>query len=65
MASTSNPPFAIWSDKDHSGPVIIATTVCMFYWLIPGILQQIIALVHNIRFTWADGLFTVSMVGML
>jgi len=60
--SSAYPPFAVWSDYDHSSAVIIATTLCMFYWLALGIIQQGIVLAHNTRLTWADGIFTLSMV---
>ena len=60
--SSAYPPFAVWSDYDHSSAVIIATTLCMFYWLASGIIQQGIVLAHNTRLTWADGIFTLSMV---
>jgi len=60
--ATQYPPVATWSDDDHSGPIIIVTTLCTFYWLIPGILQQTLSLAHDIRFTWAEGVFMLSMV---
>ena len=60
--STAYPPFAVWSDHDHSGPVIIATTLCMFYWLALGTIQQGIVLAHNTRLTLAEGIFILSMV---
>ena len=60
--ATQYPPVAIWSADDRSGPIIIVTTLCMFYWLIPGILQQTLSLAHDIRFTWAEGVFMLSMV---
>lgn len=59
------PPFAVWSDHDHSGAVIIVTTLCLIYWLACGIISLGILLTHNTRLTWADGIFTSSMVSEL
>ena len=60
--SSGYPPFAVWSDYDHSSAVIIVTTICLFYWLALGIIQQGIVLAHNTRLSWGDGIFTLSMV---
>lgn len=63
MATRTNPPFTQWSDTDHAGPVIIVATLCLLYWMVAGAGQQILSLTSGLRFTWADGLFTFSMVG--
>ena len=60
--SSGYPPFAVWSDYDHSSAVIIATTLCLFYWLALGIIQQGIVLAHSTRLSWPDGIFPLSMV---
>ena len=56
------PPHAVWSDNDHSGPVIIVTTLCLIYWLILSLLQQAVSVAHGIRFTWADRVFSLGML---
>ena len=57
-----HPPFATWSETDHSGPVIITTTLCMIYWIIAGAVQQLLSWGQGIIFSWAEALFGVSMV---
>lgn len=58
----SNAPYAEWTDNDHSSVIIIVTTLCMFYWLMPGIIQQTLAFLQNIPYTWSDSFFSGSMV---
>jgi hypothetical protein len=55
------PPFAAWTENNHSGAVIIVTTLCMFYWLIPGVMQQAIFLARDLRFTYTGAMFILSM----
>jgi len=57
-----DPPFAVWSDDDHSGPILIVTTICLFYWLIPGIIQQWMTHPRDARFTYSEVTFILSMV---
>ncbi|KAK4904965.1 hypothetical protein LTR49_025672 [Elasticomyces elasticus] len=56
------PPYAVWSNDDHSGPIIIVTTLCLIYWLILSLLQQAVSVAHGIRFTWADRVFSLGML---
>ena len=65
MMATQYSPIAVWNDDDHSGPVIIATTLCLFYWLIPGIIQQALSLYRDPRFTDTGVTFALSMVRAL
>ena len=58
-----HPPLTKWSDTDHSGPLVIATVLGLIYWLAPGVGQQAISFVQSSSFSWADGLYTGSMVG--
>lgn len=57
-----SPPFATWSDTDHSGAVIIVTTICMVYWLVAGAVQQTLSIGSGMIFSWAESLFGVSIV---
>ena len=57
-----SPPFATWNDTDHSGAVIIVTTICMVYWLVAGAVQQTLSIGSGMIFSWAESLFGVSMV---
>ena len=61
----SNAPFAAWEPDDHAGPIIIATTLCMLYYVLPGVLQQALSCAQSVPYTPADGLFSVSMVRRL
>lgn len=58
----SSPPFATWSETDHSGAIIIVTTLCLLYWFVAGAVQQVLSVAQGIRFSWADSLFTASLV---
>ncbi|KAK4977546.1 hypothetical protein LTR42_001916 [Elasticomyces elasticus] len=58
---TQYPPFAGWSDDDHSSAIIIVTALCLFYWLIPGVVQQGIFYSRGLRFTLGEATFIVSM----
>ncbi|KAK5162863.1 uncharacterized protein LTR77_011120 [Saxophila tyrrhenica] len=62
MATTSQPPYTKWSDTDHAGPVIIVTTLSLLYWVVAGAGQQLLSYSSGLRYTWADGLFSCSMI---
>ena len=63
MATPRNsPPFTKWSDNDHAGPLIIVTALSLVYWVVAGAGQQVLSITSGLRYTWADGLFTASMV---
>lgn len=61
--ATSYPPYAVWSDDDHSSAIIIVTTICLLYWLVPGIIQQGVSYSRSSRVSYSEGAFLASMVG--
>jgi len=62
MAAGSSPPYAVWNENDHSGPILIVTTLCALYWLVAGIGQQVLSVSSSLKYSWGDILFTSSMV---
>ncbi|KAK4560756.1 hypothetical protein LTR86_005335 [Recurvomyces mirabilis] len=56
------PPYTQWTETDHSGPVVITTILCLIYWTVPGLGQQIANFGHRSFFSWADGLYLASML---
>lgn len=62
---TQYTPLAVWNDDDHSSATIIITTICLFYWLIPGVLQQAAMISsRGLQFKWSEAIIVVSMVSV-
>ncbi len=57
MLPSGSPPFASWTDFDHSSAVIIVIVLCMLYWVVAGILQQTLSFARGIRFPQRIGSF--------
>jgi len=55
-------PFAVWSHEDHSGPIIIVTTLCAVYWVVACVLQQLSSYLRGLRDPWSDSFLMGSMV---
>jgi len=62
MVYGSGTPWAKWTETDHSGPIKIITVLCLLYWIVPGIAQQVILYGQFKVFTWADRIYISSMV---
>ncbi|KAK4890622.1 hypothetical protein LTR27_010661 [Elasticomyces elasticus] len=65
MAQSLSEPFAAWDVADHSGPIIIVTTLCLLYWFVACTVQQIFWYARGAVFTWAHSMLAASMVAGL
>lgn len=62
MSAHYKPSFATWGEGDHSGLLIIVTTLCMLYWIVAGVVQQVLSIGQGVIFSWAESLFGTAIV---